>query len=518
MDGSDEDDFQFQTDEGKLFHCPDSAFVAVYHYLMFLEGIQTEANNIENIRVENVTYVKGDSGVGYACHISIGDVFKDITDDQNIVDSSRDDNVIDVLVAMRQYIPSTDRGEYTFDYTPHSALKSLLAVSILGPCLKSAFKIASLHDLNTRPKLFITWLKILALIAKHDDLRPYLYMDLNTNSGLHGQMIEYSKDSLYKMIRQLDSQLVQYNKLTKNNQNEYKDFVLLTEEILSFCSDENDETLIEDSSDAVTNFAKHEYDVEMALPNEKTISHYIQTMSPLGFAMQELDLPQEKMVEYENGNEVRTKIIAKEIATLSNSIPIDYNTSAFLRVDEEKMHVMQLCLIGPEGTPYANGVFLFDIVLPYTYPLAPPKFTYKTTGNGTWRANPNLYNNGKVCLSVLNTWSSNQWIPGKSTLLQVIISIQSMIFVNRPYFNEPGYGEPVDTPESKSYNGNVRVNVVKHAMIGQLVNPPGNFKEVVQNHFRLKRDRILKQVEVWQEYPESKDVDLEELKKILNEL
>ena len=54
------------------------------------------------------------------------------------------------------------------------------------------------------------------------------------------------------------------------------------------------------------------------------------------------------------------------------------------------------------------------------------------------RFNPNLYNCGKVCLSLLGTWPGRpeeQWT-SQSTLLQVLVSIQSMILVELPYFNE----------------------------------------------------------------------------------
>lgn len=56
--------------------------------------------------------------------------------------------------------------------------------------------------------------------------------------------------------------------------------------------------------------------------------------------------------------------------------------------------------------------------------------------------NPNLYNCGKVCLSLLNTWSGNKnekWQPAMSTMLQVLVSIQALILNKKPYFNEPGY-------------------------------------------------------------------------------
>ena len=52
------------------------------------------------------------------------------------------------------------------------------------------------------------------------------------------------------------------------------------------------------------------------------------------------------------------------------------------------------------------------------------------------------HKDGKVCLSLLGTWSGakgEMWEPAHSTMLQVIVSIQSLILVPQPYFNEPGY-------------------------------------------------------------------------------
>jgi hypothetical protein len=62
----------------------------------------------------------------------------------------------------------------------------------------------------------------------------------------------------------------------------------------------------------------------------------------------------------------------------------------------------------------------------------------RTTGGGRVRFNPNLYACGKVCLSLLGTWSGAQgesWNPDASSALQVLISIQSLILVDDPYFN-----------------------------------------------------------------------------------
>ena len=49
------------------------------------------------------------------------------------------------------------------------------------------------------------------------------------------------------------------------------------------------------------------------------------------------------------------------------------------------------------------------------------------------RLNPNLYENGKVCLSLLGTWSGPGWDPDSSTLLQLLVSVQGLVLVDKPY-------------------------------------------------------------------------------------
>lgn len=62
---------------------------------------------------------------------------------------------------------------------------------------------------------------------------------------------------------------------------------------------------------------------------------------------------------------------------------------------------------GPTRTPYEDGLFLFDIQLPNIYPAVPPLFRYLSQCSG--RLNPNLYDNGKVCVSLLGTWIGKVW-------------------------------------------------------------------------------------------------------------
>jgi baculoviral IAP repeat-containing protein 6 len=90
----------------------------------------------------------------------------------------------------------------------------------------------------------------------------------------------------------------------------------------------------------------------------------------------------------------------------------------------------QVLITGPAETPYANGCFEFDVYFPPDYPNSPMHINLETTGHHTIRFNPNLYNDGKVCLSVLNTWHGRpeeKWNAQTSSFLQVFALFVSVV-------------------------------------------------------------------------------------------
>lgn len=117
--------------------------------------------------------------------------------------------------------------------------------------------------------------------------------------------------------------------------------------------------------------------------------------------------------------------LMKEFQSLqsANGLPLHPSSSIFIRHDDERTDVLRAMITGPEGTPYFGGCYFFDIYIPPTYPAVPPVVKFITTANGTVRFNPNLYNDGKVCLSLLGTWhggsQSEKWDPNKSSIYQV---------------------------------------------------------------------------------------------------
>jgi baculoviral IAP repeat-containing protein 6 len=60
------------------------------------------------------------------------------------------------------------------------------------------------------------------------------------------------------------------------------------------------------------------------------------------------------------------------------------------------MDLLKALISGPVDSPYAHGLYLFDIGLPEDYPNSPPVMKIQTTGGGTARFNPNLYADGYI--------------------------------------------------------------------------------------------------------------------------
>lgn len=150
------------------------------------------------------------------------------------------------------------------------------------------------------------------------------------------------------------------------------------------------------------------------------------------------------------------------------------------------MDLLSVMIEGPKNTPYEDGMFLFDIQLGKDYPRAPPLCHY--ISHCSDRLNPNLYEDGKVCVSLLGTWlgrDSEVW-GLNSTLLQVIVSIQGLILVTEPYFNEAGYEKQRGTQQgienSRMYNEMVILKMLQSTS-KMMSNPSEVFRDQIVQHF-----------------------------------
>ncbi|KAM8878432.1 ubiquitin-conjugating enzyme E2O isoform 2-T2 [Spinachia spinachia] len=193
--------------------------------------------------------------------------------------------------------------------------------------------------------------------------------------------------------------------------------------------------------------------------------------------------------------------VRKEMALLATSLPDGIMVKTF----EDRMDLFSAQIKGPTRTPYEDGLFLFDIQLPNIYPSVPPLFRYLSQCSG--RLNPNLYDNGKVCVSLLGTWigKGNERWTSKSSLLQVLISIQGLILVNEPYYNEAGFDSDRGLQEgyenSRCYNEMALIKMVQ-SMTLLLQNPVEVFKQEIQEHFASSGWRLVHRLDAWLELNE----------------
>ena len=140
--------------------------------------------------------------------------------------------------------------------------------------------------------------------------------------------------------------------------------------------------------------------------------------------------------------------------------PLDDNGIYYMH-NEENLYNGKALIIGPSDTPYYSGFYFFDICFPTDYPFSPPKILFCTQGEGI-RFNPNLYTNGKVCLSILNTWAGEQW-SSIQTLTSILLTISSILSKN-PLLNEPCVKE--DHPDLNVYNDIIAYSNIKISFLG----------------------------------------------------
>ncbi|GAB2220049.1 hypothetical protein Drorol1_Dr00007691 [Drosera rotundifolia] len=185
-----------------------------------------------------------------------------------------------------------------------------------------------------------------------------------------------------------------------------------------------------------------------------------------------------------------SKTITKEWKHCEENLP----DSILVRVYEHRIDLMRAAIVGAKGTPYADFLFFFDVAIPWDYPSSPPKVNYRSAG---FRVNPNLYENGKVCLSLLGTWfgrNVEKWNAKRSNILQVLLSIQALVLNQRPFFNEPGYyffSRQRWEEESLAYNENAFLLCCR-TTLALLRTPPKDFEPLVNAHFHEHGTTILK--------------------------
>lgn len=178
------------------------------------------------------------------------------------------------------------------------------------------------------------------------------------------------------------------------------------------------------------------------------------------------------------------KRLMKDIQRAQEKIMIDQGI--WYCVKEERMNQGYALVEGPENTPYEACLLLFSFSFPDDYPFSPPKVKFMTS-DGRTRFHPNLYVDGKVCLSILGTYSGPTW-SGTQSLSTVLLSILALLD-NNPLSHEPAFekGTLLD-PKHKQY-----ADAVEHNMVQLMIHSIDRFERIQENHEWFPFEDVVKE-------------------------
>ena len=145
-----------------------------------------------------------------------------------------------------------------------------------------------------------------------------------------------------------------------------------------------------------------------------------------------------------------SKRIIKEISKLEEA---NYQNISAQLIDNN-LYKWKAIIIGPEGTPYANGKFELLINIPIHYPHKPPHIVFITK-----IFHPNISLNGNICLDILK----HKWSPALN-IGQILLSISSLL-------SEPNPSDPLNS-------------ISGHMMIKKLTAFDNEVKKYITKYFK----------------------------------
>ena len=103
-------------------------------------------------------------------------------------------------------------------------------------------------------------------------------------------------------------------------------------------------------------------------------------------------------------------------------------------------------LVGPKDTPWENEIFSGTIKFPMNYPFSPPnvKFTSKIF-------HPNIYNDGKICISILHEGKDQYGYEDSSERWSPVQTIQTIFLSILTLFHDPNCDSPANVDASVMY-------------------------------------------------------------------
>jgi len=170
--------------------------------------------------------------------------------------------------------------------------------------------------------------------------------------------------------------------------------------------------------------------------------------------------------------------------------------------DDEDLLKGYAMIVGPSETPYFGGFYFFEFKYPSDYPYSPPLVTYMTNGDNI-RFNPNLYVNGKVCISLLNTWRGEQWTSCQS--ISTILLNLCTLLCKDPLLNEPGISKY--HADFNKYTSIIEYKNIEIAILRMVSKHPSTFNDKFNIFYPFIKENFLKNNDLILKYLEEKSIN-----------
>jgi ubiquitin-conjugating enzyme E2 Z len=190
--------------------------------------------------------------------------------------------------------------------------------------------------------------------------------------------------------------------------------------------------------------------------------------------------------------------LQKEIVTLRDKSLKD--TGVYYFNENESLNSGTAIMFGPKDTPYEFCPLEYTFTIPDDYPFSPPKVLYRTN-DGRTRFHPNFYVDGKVCLSILGTYSGPKWASSLN-ISSVLLSIYSLI-TNNPLTHEPAYETTrLSHPKNQQYADFIEHQIIKlflemytNNYYKKYMDLDDDFKNTIQDNYKLVKRKVVSKAE-----------------------
>lgn len=229
------------------------------------------------------------------------------------------------------------------------------------------------------------------------------------------------------------------------------------------------------------------------------------------------------------------KRLEADLEKLRKNAPCSQDSALFIGLKNGNSALAKLIITGRPASPFAYGLYVFEILIPHNFPEFAPKIVMNTgmgkvltrinesnqleiiekdprDGTEIYKKNVHwsdkVLENGILALGILNTLDEDpdKWRPAKSDLTQVFVKISEGIMRDNCKVKHNSNGKIAEKNLIEVWEDlEIRYANIKYAVIGMIEKNPIQQEMVCILHFKLVYDSAQKKFKEWLD--EIRDLD-----------